>query len=168
MVNVNNKCSEKSCKNKPNSLGLCKKHYDKIRHKVFKKTISNKRKQFYSKNKKKVCNKVKIYCSTDQGRFKKAIRDAKYKGKIWKLTFEEYVEILGNKKCFYCNSNLPKQGSGLDRMDNTKGYIKDNVLPCCYTCNTFKRNLLSYNEMLEIINIIKKLRNTNNIWADSK
>ena len=53
-----------------------------------------------------------------------------------------------SQPCYYCNrppSNVRTRTSGvkvtyqgLDRIDNEKGYIKDNVVPCCKHCNAFK------------------------------
>ena len=81
------------------------------------------------------------------------------------LTYDEIISLLkGN--CFYCDdppSNLYNARSrnrvnkknkvqyavnnaedytilynGIDRLDNNKGYIKDNVVSCCTQCNTAK------------------------------
>ena len=37
--------------------------------------------------------------------------------------------------------------SGLDRVDNSIGYILENVVPCCVTCNSMKM-AMSYNEFI--------------------
>jgi len=31
--------------------------------------------------------------------------------------------------------------NGIDRIDSSKGYIKDNIRPCCGICNKAKRDL---------------------------
>lgn len=81
---------------------------------------------------------------------------AKRKNHIFELTREEFSSII-NQNCFYCNkppSNIigPTGGkcskewkqlgkifySGIDRMDNTIGYIKSNCLSCCSICNYIK------------------------------
>lgn len=31
--------------------------------------------------------------------------------------------------------------NGIDRADSNRGYIKENCLPCCETCNKAKRDL---------------------------
>lgn len=55
--------------------------------------------------------------------------------KVWDLTFEEYSVIIANK-CHYCDCDISQErGSGLDRLDNDKGYTKENVVPCCGVCN---------------------------------
>jgi hypothetical protein len=38
--------------------------------------------------------------------------------------------------------------TGLDRKDNDKGYLQDNVVPCCYDCNT-KKKFKPYEKFLE-------------------
>lgn len=73
---------------------------------------------------------------------------------------------LTQKNCHYCNSEPEKiynvfitisgnpissiektrnQGyikyNGLDRLENSKGYLKDNIVPCCATCNQGKLTL---------------------------
>lgn len=36
---------------------------------------------------------------------------------------------------------------GLDRKDNSLGYIIDNVLPCCGDCNKVRNTVLTVEEM---------------------
>jgi hypothetical protein len=55
------------------------------------------------------------------------------------------------KKCFYCGSEplrFFKKGrsegfyyNGLDRVNNNLGYVKSNIVPCCFSCNASKMNL---------------------------
>jgi hypothetical protein len=55
---------------------------------------------------------------------------------------------LTSSDCFYCGKppSTVKRGdyygyyvyNGLDRIDNTKGYTLDNVVPCCSECNFYK------------------------------
>lgn len=42
------------------------------------------------------------------------------------------------KPCFYCNYHKEGEVHGIDRVDNQKGYIEENVVPCCETCNVLK------------------------------
>lgn len=72
----------------------------------------------------------------------KAIRQEKK----FELTVEEFKEIT-SKDCYFC-SDKPNNISikhkyiykynGIDRVDNDLGYIKSNIVPCCYMCNTKK------------------------------
>jgi hypothetical protein len=65
------------------------------------------------------------------------------------LTKEEFGCILKNP-CYYCNKSLENEsgyGYGLDRIDNSKGYAVDNVLPCCGSCNRTRGDRLTVEEM---------------------
>jgi len=71
------------------------------------------------------------------------------------------------KECRYCGlpesklSLLPLIGKAknkrftIDRKDNNRGYIIDNLALSCNVCNKVKSNILSYEEMLEVGKIIK-------------
>jgi len=80
--------------------------------------------------------------------------------------------ILSQQNCFYCgklpsncrnavcdrNSEFRKLNgnfiySGLDRVNNNLGHMKDNVVPCCIDCNKAKCER-SQDEFLEWIKII--------------
>ena len=91
-----------------------------------------------------------------------------YKLKDWKrgvtydLDMEWFIENILTKECVYCGDILHV---GCDRIDNNKGHTKDNVVPCCYTCNCARNNNFSFDEMKllgETINSIKQRRNNNN------
>ena len=83
------------------------------------------------------------------------------------LSLEECGDIM-KKNCYYCNKSpsnvynarisnrINKKNiknyainhgegyeihwNGIDRVDNTKGYTKENTVPCCTQCNTAKFN----------------------------
>lgn len=71
---------------------------------------------------------------------------AKRRGLHWELSKAEY-EAISNGPCFYCGSTLPEVGAGLDRLDNSRGYDRDNVVPCCGVCNTIRSDRFSAGEM---------------------
>lgn len=60
----------------------------------------------------------------------------------------KYAEIgnLMQLPCTYCGSTEGYRG--LDRIDSSKGYLKDNVVPCCKFCN-FGKNVLTVQEYLD-------------------
>jgi len=82
------------------------------------------------------------------GRMKYA---AKARGYVWRLTREQ-VAHLTKQQCHYCGV-VPNQVeqhrgvkgnyiyNGIDRLDNTKGYVIDNVVPCCGVCNRAKNDM---------------------------
>ena len=53
------------------------------------------------------------------------------------LSESEFDSITG-KACYYCGNEGP---NGIDRLDNTRGYVLDNCVPCCKHCNYVKSNL---------------------------
>lgn len=80
---------------------------------------------------------------------------AKTRGLDFKLTLKEFKELTC-QNCSYCNlvpSQLlikrdhddPTWGqylyNGIDRVDNTIGYILSNCVPCCKRCNIAKQDL---------------------------
>ena len=56
------------------------------------------------------------------------------------LTKEQYFELI-QKPCSYCNYFNEEEINGIDRVDNTKGYILENCIPCCKHCNRMKHIL---------------------------
>ena len=86
-------------------------------------------------------------------------RHAKRRGYKWELTRNDINNII-KMPCFYCGSepnNIKKiknsvgnglKYSGIDRMDNTKNYTKENTVPCCKICNYAKKNMTT-NEFQE-------------------
>lgn len=62
------------------------------------------------------------------------------------LTVEDLRELRVDKSCYYCLSPLHPLSGGLDRIDNAKGYTRDNVLPCCSMCNDARGHLLTVAE----------------------
>ena len=67
---------------------------------------------------------------------------------IWALSDEQFDEIT-KQDCYYCGAipgNIRSSGygsgdfiyNGIDRVDNSRGYEEDNVVPCCRICNRSK------------------------------
>lgn len=78
-------------------------------------------------------------------------KDAKRRELKWNLTEEQFAELT-QKNCYYCGAKPNNVGksktcngdyiyNGLDRIDNTKGYTINNVVPCCKICNRAKSDL---------------------------
>jgi hypothetical protein len=86
---------------------------------------------------------------------RKAIKE---RGISFELTFEEYTQIVEDNSCYYCSALLPKTALGLDRVDNSKGYVFENVVACCSDCNRLKNSHLTLEEMKEVIKVLKELR----------
>ena len=70
---------------------------------------------------------------------------AKERGLEWDIDHDMFLGIV-LAPCLYCgelHSNYSKgfRSNGIDRIDNTKGYIRGNVAPCCKVCNSMKSKL---------------------------
>lgn len=62
---------------------------------------------------------------------------AKQRGKSWQLSNLEAAKLLLNN-CNYCNRYF-NQKMGIDRVDNSIGYLIENCVTCCWECNNAKR-----------------------------
>jgi len=96
------------------------------------------------------------------------IRTASNKGLVFLISFEEYEKIVCDK-CYYCGIIADKGFNGIDRKDQTKGYILDNCVNCCQMCNYMKKSLnddifikriehiLTYNKIIENGNLYPEI-----------
>lgn len=77
----------------------------------------------------------------------------------------EYFKDKIKENCFYCkrepyniHKSKPKSQrfilyNGLDRVDNKKGYLKENIVTCCKECNYLK-GTYSHDDFIRIIKLI--------------
>ena len=54
------------------------------------------------------------------------------------------IDNIIMKSCYYCGD--PNR-VGCDRIDNSKGHTKNNVVPCCYDCNCARNVNFTFEEM---------------------
>lgn len=84
-------------------------------------------------------NKLKYqYHKTPKHRYATYKRGAIARGYVFELTEKEFLS-LWNKPCEYCSE--PIEGIGIDRKDNNVGYLFENVVSCCTTCNMMKHKM---------------------------
>lgn len=87
-------------------------------------------------------------------------RNALNRNYEFNISKEEFINII-NKNCHYCDkkpSNIIRSKcniddfiyNGIDRIDNTKGYILNNIKSCCGQCNRAKTDM-SLNDFKEWI-----------------
>lgn len=67
--------------------------------------------------------------------FNKYKRDSRRREINFELTKEYFFKFQG-KPCHYCGEKFQK--IRLDRKDNNIGYVKGNVVSCCWPCNILK------------------------------
>jgi len=80
--------------------------------------------------------------------FAKYQQSAKIRGLIFNLQLEEFKQIT-SLGCYYCgrppSNRTAKRGrcliyNGVDRVNNSIGYVLENCVPCCKMCNVSKLN----------------------------
>lgn len=83
-------------------------------------------------------------------------KNAKQKGREFTLEFLEFYKLI-KSNCHYCGRKPSKTFkdkcyvtgkkyyqfcyNGIDRVDNSIGYILSNSVPCCSECNSMKSNM---------------------------
>jgi hypothetical protein len=82
---------------------------------------------------------------------------AKKRNLLFTLTDNECLKLF-SKKCYYCGFINQSHGIGIDRADNTKGYIKSNCIPCCTQCNIMKKD----HDLITFIKICQHIATINN------
>lgn len=140
-------CRIRSCINLIHCKGVCSYHYEQIRYNRIKKT-----------NPQKLRDKAKKHSRTVSHRFYKAKADAEARGLSWKISRVFFENHIKNSNCYYCLLPLNVCGSGLDRIDNTKGYIESNVVSCCGNCNLARGKRYTTQEFKIMIEALNEFR----------
>jgi hypothetical protein len=108
-----------------------------------------------SKGCKRCANRQAIRIRPFEALFNRLVLCGAREHKPCSLTYEEFFSFAQETHCHYCNADikwaeycLGKNGSGynLDRKDNDKGYVADNVVVCCKKCNQAKGDRFTYEQ----------------------
>lgn len=89
------------------------------------------------------------------------------RGNEWGISDTKFFELI-KQACHYCGAppvftpwiqriHLPFAANGIDRMDNCRGYVEGNVVPCCKICNRSKLNM-KYDDFLKYIEFLSEKR----------
>jgi len=72
-------------------------------------------------------------------RYNRYKQGAKRRNHIFKLSLFDFTTLIV-QPCYYCDR---KDGiyNGIDRVNNTKGYVNNNCVSCCKKCNFMKGSL---------------------------
>ena len=82
-------------------------------------------------------------------------KDYKNQTSICDIDIDWMINNIMTKPCVYCGDT---NRVGCDRIDNSKGHTKDNVVPCCFDCNCARNNNFSHEEMFIIGKTIAKIK----------
>lgn len=104
--------------------------------------------------------------------------NAARRGLEFHLSLEDVIAIIFSS-CHYCGqapmtkcetSNVLKRRArnGIDRIDNTKGYTRDNVVPCCHRCNTMKMNMTILEFVAQIRRLYGRIETISNLAEDDR
>lgn len=113
-------------------------------------------KELYYRDYEKTLARAKANSRTPEGRYSHTKSRAKKYGKEFAITLEQFTET-NSKPCYYCNDKYranEQTGSGLDRLDNSKGYVPGNIVSCCGHCNYLKSDCYSPSETFRMIEIL--------------
>ncbi len=100
-------------------------------------------------------DKRRVFCSTcyPESAFKVYTRSAAKRELEFTLVLNDFKEITA-RPCIYCGEhNNPR---GIDRENNSFGYVLTNCVPCCGVCNHMKGAMRVeefYNHLHRIINL---------------
>jgi len=99
--------------------------------------------------------------------YREYVKKAKERKIEFSLSLEELAPLF-KSKCYYCGSAPTNKRTrdtgitafyqGIDRVNNTLGYISGNIVPCCKYCNSFKSDrsqeeFLKHVEQIYLLNV---------------
>lgn len=102
-------------------------------------------KQYYQDNKESFRKRMSIHYYSLNGQYHNYKKRAVKANMVFELTEKDCLPYY-NTNCAYCGGKI--KGIGIDRVDNSIGYVKSNLKPCCSTCN-YMKHTLTLNEFLE-------------------
>ena len=135
----NGNCLRSDCK-------ICGKEREKARYEANKEARLGQWRAYREANKGAIAEREKAYYKTPRRKWTIIRSVAKIRGINFSLPFELYETQLWGKPCHYCGCKI--EITGLDRKDSSKGYSRDNVVPCCGPCNV-KKNTKPYEQFIQ-------------------
>jgi len=93
------------------------------------------------------------------GRYRDFKTRAARLGRKFRMAKKTYKKMILDG-CYYCGKSLLSEtGGSIDRVDNNnRGYTTQNSVACCKDCNYVKSKVLTADETLLAMEIVKKFR----------
>ena len=112
-----------------------------------------------------ICSAKKRCLASYQRNYKAMVKRAHHRGLCCEISFEEFLEFTKIQTCHYCDEPINWKATRssayhLDRKNNSLGYTVNNVVVCCWSCNRRRMASFTYEEFLEVAQLIKKWRNS--------
>jgi len=77
----------------------------------------------------------------------------------FEITHDDY-KTLTNQDCYLCGKQTTEtHTNGIDRLDNTRGYVLENCRACCRECNHMKKNY-------GLDELLGKMEQIQGVWLD--
>lgn len=92
--------------------------------------------------------------SAEHSKYNRTLRKYKNNSRKRDLVFsltEDEFNLLLKCPCYYCLDKIAPRG--IDRRDNTLGYVIENCVPACRRCNYFKSNLTETEFLAHVLKI---------------
>lgn len=160
---------------KINNPEKCKAYTDKYKLKLIEKMgkeevnkMIAERTRKYRKSHPEIMNKIYDKVKKNpKHRYKYYVRSAKERSIEWSLSYDDCVEYF-DKKCYYCREKYVIGGHllGIDRLDNSDGYFKENCVTCCEICNMIKCEWQEECLYSRVIHILSNLFITNDFYSN--
>ena len=118
------------------------------------------RAKYPSEKRCRLCNRKRKrkYEHNAVGKWNTTRRSAQKRGIEFTLTIDQVADIL-QRPCVYGSwIHSLETHVGIDRKDNSVGYLYENCVPCCGRHNVIKGGWFTYNQMLEIVALHPLLR----------
>ena len=100
----------------------------------------SKTKLWRSENKEHIAADSRKRANAPKGKYSEYRRQAVRRSLVFAITFDEFM-LFWKKPCRYCDG--PIETIGLDRKNNSVGYVIDNITACCSRCNYAKTDMNS-------------------------
>lgn len=111
--------------------------------------------QFKERNPEVVKSYFTKYEKQEKAKFRMVKHSAKKREYDFTLSPEEFSKIIV-KPCTYCGEDNERMG--IDRIDNSLGYVPQNSTSCCKNCNMMKK-AMTVNDFLAHIKKIQTFQN---------
>jgi hypothetical protein len=98
--------------------------------------------------------------------YKEYVKGAVIRNLEMNITQDQFNSIV-ELPCYYCKTSPALHSiTGIDRLDNSKPYTTENVVPCCSICNRMKATM-SIEEFVNKCNAIHKYRSNGISYSKS-
>jgi len=148
----------------------CSEYTKEYNQKNFKK-VAKRMKQYNQEHKKEHAEWMQRYRRTQNGRYATIKTSGQKRGIQVEFSLKEFIEWNNQQKreCIYCGISenlleLLKWGRRnsrnyltIDRKNNNKGYVLDNICLACEVCNIAKNQYIAFKEMQIIGQSIKEI-----------